>query len=39
MIRALSAGPVAAVATGDLEAARIANEAIGKLLAARRPGL
>jgi hypothetical protein len=32
MIGALSAGLVAAVATGDLEAARIANDAIGKLL-------
>jgi hypothetical protein len=32
MIVALSAGLVAAVATGDLDAARVANEAIGKLL-------
>ena len=32
MIGALAAGLVAAVAAGDLEAARIANEAIGRLL-------
>jgi ABC-type nitrate/sulfonate/bicarbonate transport system substrate-binding protein len=32
MIGALSAGLVAAVAAGDLEAARVANEAIGRLL-------
>jgi hypothetical protein len=32
MIGALSAGLVAAVASGDLDAARVANDAIGKLL-------
>ncbi len=32
MIGALSAGLVAAVAAGDLDAARVANEAIGRLL-------
>jgi hypothetical protein len=32
MIGSLSAGLVAAFSAGDLEAARIANEAIGRLL-------
>jgi len=37
MIGTLSAGLVAALAAGDLEAARIANEAIGRLLGPAPP--